>query len=74
MKTMKALVKKHSKEGLWLEEVALPEVGNNDVLVKIQKTARFVSYLEQQNIDNRILNHINGNDEITKLSTSKNLY
>lgn len=39
MNTMKALVKKHAKEGLWLEDVPLPEVGNNDVLVKIQKTA-----------------------------------
>jgi threonine 3-dehydrogenase len=39
MKTMKALVKKHAKEGLWLEDVPVPEVGNNDVLVKIQKTA-----------------------------------
>ncbi|MEA1890004.1 MAG: alcohol dehydrogenase catalytic domain-containing protein, partial [Pseudomonadota bacterium] len=36
---MKALVKKYAKEGLWLEDVAVPEVGNNDVLVKIQKTA-----------------------------------
>lgn len=39
MKMMKALVKKHAKEGLWLEEVPVPEIGNNDVLVKIQKTA-----------------------------------
>ena len=39
MKTMKALVKKHAREGLWLEDVPVPEVGNNDVLVKIQKTA-----------------------------------
>ena len=39
MKTMKALVKKEAKEGLWLEEVPMPEIGNNDVLVKIQKTA-----------------------------------
>ena len=39
MKTMKALVKKEAKQGLWLEEVPLPQVGNNDVLVKIQKTA-----------------------------------
>ena len=39
MKTMKALVKKYAKEGLWLEDVPIPEVGNNDVLVKIQKTA-----------------------------------
>jgi len=39
MKTMKALVKQHAEEGLWLEEVPVPEVGNNDVLVKIHKTA-----------------------------------
>jgi len=39
MKTMKALVKKYPKEGLWLEDVPVPEVGNNDVLVKIRKTA-----------------------------------
>jgi threonine 3-dehydrogenase len=36
---MKALVKKFAKEGLWIEDVAVPEVGNTDVLVKIQKTA-----------------------------------
>ncbi|WP_305800753.1 L-threonine 3-dehydrogenase [Thiolapillus sp.] len=39
MTTMKALVKKNAEEGLWLEYVPLPEVGNNDVLIKIQKTA-----------------------------------
>tara|TARA_B100000035_G_C21036702_1_gene571432 strand:- start:4667 stop:5701 length:1035 start_codon:yes stop_codon:yes gene_type:complete len=36
---MKALVKRHAKEGLWLEDMPEPEIGNNDVLVKIQKTA-----------------------------------
>ncbi len=36
---MKALVKKFAEQGLWLEDVAMPEVGNNDVLIKIQKTA-----------------------------------
>jgi len=36
---MKALVKKYAKKGLWLEDVPLPEIGNNDVLIKIQKTA-----------------------------------
>jgi threonine 3-dehydrogenase len=36
---MKALVKKHAREGLWLEDVPLPEVGNNDVLIKVHKTA-----------------------------------
>lgn len=36
---MKALVKKHAKEGIWLEEVPVPEYGGNDVLIKIHKTA-----------------------------------
>jgi threonine 3-dehydrogenase len=36
---MKALVKSHAKEGIWLEEMPEPEIGNNDVLVKIIKTA-----------------------------------
>lgn len=38
-KTMKALVKKYPKPGLWLDEVPVPEVGINDVLVKILKTS-----------------------------------
>jgi threonine 3-dehydrogenase len=36
---MKALVKKHPREGLWLEEVPEPEVGLNDVLIKVLRTA-----------------------------------
>jgi len=36
---MKALVKKEAGEGLWLEEVPVPEIGINDVLVKILKTS-----------------------------------
>ena len=36
---MKALVKRHAKEGIWLEDMPEPTVGNNDVLVKIHKTA-----------------------------------
>mgnify|MGYP006157463405 FL=1 len=36
---MKSLVKKHAKKGLWLEDMPEPKVGNNDVLVKIHKTA-----------------------------------
>ena len=39
MNTMKALVKAEPKEGLWLEEVDVPEVGVNDVLIKIHKTS-----------------------------------
>jgi threonine dehydrogenase-like Zn-dependent dehydrogenase len=36
---MKALVKKYAEEGLWLEDVPEPEVGGNDVLIKVHKTA-----------------------------------
>jgi len=38
-KTMKALVKLEAKPGLWLREVEIPEYGNNDLLVRIDKTA-----------------------------------
>jgi threonine 3-dehydrogenase len=36
---MKALIKKKPEPGLWLEDVEVPEVGANDVLIKIQKAA-----------------------------------
>ncbi len=36
---MKALVKSKSERGLWMEDIATPEVGHNDVLVKIRRTA-----------------------------------
>jgi threonine 3-dehydrogenase len=36
---MKALTKKKPEPGLWLEDVEVPEVGANDVLIKIQKAA-----------------------------------
>jgi len=36
---MKALVKSHGKKGIWLEDVPMPEVGSNEVLIKVQKTA-----------------------------------
>lgn len=35
---MKALVKSHSEVGLWLEDVPEPEVGTNDVLIRVDKT------------------------------------
>jgi threonine 3-dehydrogenase len=38
-KKMKALVKKYPKEGIWMDEVDVPEIGINDVLIKIKKTA-----------------------------------
>ncbi len=39
MKTMKALVKSKAEQGLWLEEVPVPEIKHNEVLIKIIKTA-----------------------------------
>jgi len=36
---MKALVKKKAEQGLWIDEVPVPPVGINDVLIKIKKTA-----------------------------------
>ncbi|MEN6627309.1 MAG: L-threonine 3-dehydrogenase [Candidatus Sumerlaeia bacterium] len=36
---MKALVKSKPETGLWLEDVPVPKVGINDVLIKILKTA-----------------------------------
>lgn len=39
MKNMKALVKKRAEPGLYLEEVSIPKVSKNDVLIKIEKTS-----------------------------------
>lgn len=36
---MKALVKSHAKPGLWQEDVPMPEVGINDVLIRVKRTA-----------------------------------
>ena len=36
---MKALVKKERRPGMWLDEIAEPKIGPNDVLIKIAKTA-----------------------------------
>jgi threonine 3-dehydrogenase len=36
---MKALTKKKPESGVWMEDVPVPEIGINDVLIKIQKTA-----------------------------------
>ena len=38
MKKMKALVKSKAERGLWLEEVPLPAIGINDVLIKVDRT------------------------------------
>ena len=36
---MKALVKSKAEPGLWLEDIPEPEIGINDVLIRILKTA-----------------------------------
>jgi threonine 3-dehydrogenase len=36
---MKALVKKYTQPGLWLDEVPVPVIGINDVLIKVHKTS-----------------------------------
>ena len=45
MSTMKALVKKYDKEGLWLDEVPVPDPGINDVKIKIKKTLWVYLYI-----------------------------
>ena len=39
MKTMPSLVKRKAEPGIWMDEVSIPAIGPNDVLVKIRKTA-----------------------------------
>ena len=36
---MKALVKSKAERGIWMEDVAVPEIGHNDILIKVKKTA-----------------------------------
>jgi threonine 3-dehydrogenase len=36
---MKALVKAKPERGIWMEDIAVPEVGHNDVLIKVNRTA-----------------------------------
>ena len=36
---MKALIKKYAEPGIWMDEVPVPEIGVNDVLIEIKKTS-----------------------------------
>ncbi|BCR04246.1 L-threonine 3-dehydrogenase [Desulfuromonas versatilis] len=38
-KTMRALAKLKPEPGIWMHEVPIPEIGHNDLLIKITKTA-----------------------------------
>jgi len=37
--TMRALVKSRSEPGIWMEQVAIPKPGTNEVLIRLEKTA-----------------------------------
>ena len=39
MKTMKALVKKEAREGLWMQDIPIPEPGPNDVLIRVERAS-----------------------------------
>ncbi len=39
MTTMKALVKAKAEPGLWMQDVPMPEIGPNDLLIRMRKTA-----------------------------------
>jgi threonine 3-dehydrogenase len=39
IEVMKALVKSRAEAGLWLEEVPVPEIGINDVLIRVDRTS-----------------------------------
>lgn len=36
---MKALVKAKAERGIWMEDVEAPQIGHNDVLIKVHRTA-----------------------------------
>ena len=36
---MKAIIKKEPREGVWMEDIEIPEPGENDLLIKIKKTS-----------------------------------
>ena len=38
MQTMKALVKREARPGLWIEDVLVPQIGINDVLIRVDRT------------------------------------
>src|SRR5881396_762584 len=38
MQLMKALIKKHTTPGLWLDEVPIPSISINDVLIRVDRT------------------------------------
>ncbi len=51
-KLMRALVKRHRKPGLWMEEVPVPDLAPDDVLIRVKKTAICGTDLHIYNWDN----------------------
>ena len=49
---MKALVKIEAREGIWLEDVPMPEMGINDVMIKVKRTAICGTDMHIYNWDN----------------------
>jgi threonine 3-dehydrogenase len=56
---MKALVKAKAEPGIWMQEVPMPTVGPNDVLIKIKKTAICGTDLHIYHWDKWAEEHIN---------------
>lgn len=55
---MKALVKAKPEIGIWMEDVPLPSIGPNDVLIKIKKTAICGTDIHIYNWDEWAIKHI----------------
>ena len=36
---MRALVKSRAERGIWLEDIDVPDIGHNDVLIRVHRTA-----------------------------------
>ncbi|HXW59954.1 MAG TPA: alcohol dehydrogenase catalytic domain-containing protein, partial [Myxococcota bacterium] len=55
---MKALVKTKKEPGIWMEEVATPTIGPNDVLIKVNMTAICGTDIHIYNWDEWAENHV----------------
>ncbi len=55
---MKALIKREAKAGIWLEEIPVPQMQENEVLIKIHKTAICGTDLHIYRWDTWAQNHI----------------
>ena len=56
---MKALVKSKGEPGIWLDEVPMPGVGHNDVLIHVRETAICGTDIDEQVWRSSRINHRN---------------